>query len=123
MSLAAKIMLAFIRVYQFTLSTLMGKQCRFYPSCSYYAAEAIQRFGAVRGGWMGFRRIMRCHPWNPGGYDPVPESLPVQGKFYSENRCNCATHAAQAITCAENPAATAPRGQEQQAEPKQQDKP
>lgn len=96
MSLAARIMLALIRAYQFTFSAFMGKQCRFYPSCSHYAAQAVRLHGARRGGWMGMRRILRCHPWNPGGYDPVPP-LPAAGKFCSENNGSCATHAAQAI--------------------------
>ena len=124
MSIAAKIMLVFIRVYQFTLSTFMGKQCRFYPSCSYYAADAIRLHGARRGGWLGLRRIMRCHPWNPGGYDPVPETLPetlrAGGKFYSENCCNCDTHAAQASSGADT-AAASPIRQKQQTEQAEQD--
>lgn len=102
MSMAARILLALIRAYQFTFSALMGKQCRFYPSCSHYAAEAIRRHGALAGGWMGLRRILRCHPWNPGGVDLVPEMRPQgwggRGKFFSEKPCNCATHAARAAS-------------------------
>lgn len=75
MSMPARIMLALIRVYQLTLSTVMGKQCRYHPTCSYYTAEAIRRYGALKGGWMGACRIARCHPWQRGGYDPVPEKL------------------------------------------------
>jgi len=61
-----------IRVYQCTLSPLLGPACRFYPTCSEYALESIMRFGVLRGGWLAVRRIGRCHPWNPGGFDPVP---------------------------------------------------
>ena len=61
-----------IRFYQLALSPLVGPACRFYPSCSQYALEAVSRFGVLRGGWLALRRLGRCHPFNPGGYDPVP---------------------------------------------------
>ena len=64
--------LALIRVYQGTLSHLVFTQCRFQPSCSRYAYEAVERYGVLRGAWLGVRRILRCHPLHPGGYDPVP---------------------------------------------------
>lgn len=62
-----------IRLYQRLLSPLLGPRCRFYPSCSAYALEAIERHGAVRGSWLAGRRIVRCHPLNEGGFDPVPD--------------------------------------------------
>ncbi|HYK82385.1 MAG TPA: membrane protein insertion efficiency factor YidD [Gemmatimonadales bacterium] len=64
--------MALIRSYQMTLSHLVFTQCRFFPSCSHYALEAVERYGAWRGSWLGVKRILRCHPLHPGGYDPVP---------------------------------------------------
>lgn len=61
-----------IRLYQLTVSPLLGPVCRFYPSCSQYTREAVARFGVVQGGWLGLKRVARCHPWHPGGIDPVP---------------------------------------------------
>jgi putative membrane protein insertion efficiency factor len=61
-----------IRLYQWTLSPLLGPTCRFYPSCSQYALEALLRFGVLRGSVLALRRLGRCHPWHPGGFDPVP---------------------------------------------------
>ena len=62
-----------IRLYQLAVSPLLGANCRFYPSCSSYALQAIERFGCLRGGWLSLKRIGRCHPWHPGGVDLVPE--------------------------------------------------
>lgn len=61
-----------IRSYQLLVSPLLPPSCRFHPSCSHYALEALQKHGAMRGLWHALRRIARCHPWHPGGYDPVP---------------------------------------------------
>jgi putative membrane protein insertion efficiency factor len=61
-----------MRAYQLALSPLLPPSCRFHPSCSHYAIEALQRHGAGRGLWLALRRVVRCHPWHPGGYDPVP---------------------------------------------------
>jgi putative membrane protein insertion efficiency factor len=61
-----------IRGYQLAISPLLGPSCRFYPSCSHYAIEAIETHGAVRGSWLTIKRISRCHPWHEGGFDPVP---------------------------------------------------
>lgn len=68
----ARVLSGGVRLYQLTLSPLMGGQCRFYPSCSAYALEAFASHGAARGALLAGRRVLRCHPWNPGGYDPVP---------------------------------------------------
>ncbi len=67
------ILLGLIRLYQSTLSRVLPPSCRFYPSCSQYSYQAIQRYGPWRGGWLAVKRISRCHPLNPGGYDPVPD--------------------------------------------------
>lgn len=64
--------LALIRVWQLTFSQVLPPSCRFEPSCSQYGYEAITRYGLLRGGWLTVKRVARCHPFNPGGYDPVP---------------------------------------------------
>jgi uncharacterized protein len=66
------VFVALVKVYQFTLSPLLGRQCRFSPTCSWYALEAIRTHGGIRGGWMAAKRLARCHPFAKGGYDPVP---------------------------------------------------
>lgn len=66
------ILIFLIRGYQVALSPLLPSACRFYPSCSTYAIEALERHGALRGGWLTIRRLSRCHPLGGGGYDPVP---------------------------------------------------
>lgn len=63
-----------IRIYQKVISPLKPPTCRFYPTCSQYGKVAITRFGALRGGWLTIKRIGKCHPFHPGGFDPVPES-------------------------------------------------
>ena len=69
-SLPAMPAIALVRIYQWTLSPLLGQRCRFTPSCSEYFIGAVRKYGLVRGGWKGACRIGRCHPWHPGGYDP-----------------------------------------------------
>ena len=66
------LLLGLLRLYQYALRPLLGANCRFYPSCSDYAREAIERHGAARGVWLAARRLGRCHPYHAGGYDPVP---------------------------------------------------
>ncbi len=68
-----KLALLLIRGYQLIVSPWLGANCRYYPSCSQYTAEAVDRYGALRGSWMGARRILRCHPFHAGGFDPVPD--------------------------------------------------
>lgn len=77
--LVASLLTSLIRGYQRLLSPLLGPRCRFYPSCSHYAIEAIQRFGPLRGSWLALRRLTRCHPLHPGGYDPLPEKCGSTG--------------------------------------------
>ena len=62
-----------LRAYQLVISPMLGPVCRFAPSCSSYAVTAVRRYGVLHGGWLTARRLARCHPWNDGGWDPVPE--------------------------------------------------
>ncbi|MBM3557342.1 MAG: membrane protein insertion efficiency factor YidD [Alphaproteobacteria bacterium] len=80
MSLLARFLRLVLRGYQLTLAVLLGGQCRFLPSCSDYAIEAIERHGAVAGGALAAKRVLRCHPWGGSGFDPVPA------------QCGCALH-------------------------------
>ncbi len=66
------LLLGLIRLYQLTLSPWIGTQCRYEPTCSRYAAEALERYGVARGVWLAMKRLGRCHPWGRSGYDPVP---------------------------------------------------
>lgn len=73
------IVIGLIYVYRVCISPLFPPSCRFQPTCSQYFLEAIQRFGVWRGGFLGIKRIMRCHPFHPGGYDPVPQDIDPRG--------------------------------------------
>lgn len=68
--------LKLLRAYQLLISPMLGQTCRFSPSCSSYSMQAIERFGFFKGVWLTVRRLLRCHPYNPGGYDPIPEKPP-----------------------------------------------
>lgn len=67
------VLIKLIRLYQLTLSPLLGQSCRHYPTCSAYTMEAIEEWGVLRGVWLGIKRILKCHPWGSSGYDPVPK--------------------------------------------------
>lgn len=71
-TLLAKPFIWLVRGYQLAISPLLPPSCRFYPTCSCYAIEALTRHGVIKGLWLALRRVGRCHPWNPGGHDPVP---------------------------------------------------
>lgn len=67
-----KLVIIFIKFYQYALSPLTGRNCRYYPTCSAYAVEAVQTYGCLKGGMLAVKRILRCHPFHAGGFDPVP---------------------------------------------------
>jgi putative membrane protein insertion efficiency factor len=69
-----KLLISLIQVYRYLLSPLLGPSCRYLPTCSQYAQEAIEVHGVARGSWLSLKRVCSCHPWHAGGYDPVPES-------------------------------------------------
>ncbi len=73
-----RLLLAIIKGYGYLVSPMLGNNCRFVPSCSQYAADAVRYHGVLRGSWLTLRRLGRCHPWHEGGFDPVPET-PHQG--------------------------------------------
>ena len=80
-----QILLLLIKGYQATLSPLLGRHCRFLPTCSEYTYGAVERFGAGKGAYLGLRRILRCHPFHAGGYDPVPEIFEVRSRWIQKN--------------------------------------
>jgi hypothetical protein len=67
-----RILLIFIKAYQYLISPMLGPSCRFTPTCSEYAAQAVKKYGAIKGLWLSIKRVGRCHPWHDGGYDPLP---------------------------------------------------
>lgn len=68
-----KVLLGVLGVYRYGISPMLGRNCRFHPSCSEYAAEAVNEHGALKGSWLALKRVSCCHPFHPGGYDPVPK--------------------------------------------------
>jgi uncharacterized protein len=78
--MVARLLKALIRLYQLTLSPVLGAHCRFHPTCSTYFMQALDEHGFWRGCGLGLRRILRCHPWHPGGYDPVPPRRTKDGE-------------------------------------------
>lgn len=68
----SRLLALLVRGYRYAVSPVLGMHCRFHPSCSAYALEALERHGAARGAWLALVRVARCHPWHPGGHDPVP---------------------------------------------------
>jgi putative membrane protein insertion efficiency factor len=79
MSPAATLLRGLVLVYRWTLSPVLGPHCRFEPTCSHYALDALAGHGALRGGWLALRRLSRCHPWGGSGYDPVPPRADPHG--------------------------------------------
>ena len=77
-----KVLVMLLKVYQYLVSPWFGQTCRFYPSCSCYTIEAVEKRGVLMGLWLTIRRIGRCHPWHPGGFDPVPEKC--EAKLHGE---------------------------------------
>ena len=71
-----RLLVGLIKAYRYFLSPLLGPSCRFYPTCSAYAVEAVETHGAIKGAWLALKRILKCHPWHSGGVDPVPPRKP-----------------------------------------------
>ena len=86
------LMLLALRLYKLTISPYLGQRCRFYPSCSAYAAEAISQHGALKGGILAARRLGRCHPWHHGGFDPLPETIAPTTSIPTASEGGCKKH-------------------------------
>lgn len=78
-------LLLLIRIYKMTLSPLLGRHCRFLPTCSAYTYEAVEKHGALKGAFLGLKRILKCHPFHAGGHDPVPEIFEVKSRWIQKN--------------------------------------
>lgn len=83
------LLIGFVRAYQLLISPMLGPTCRYYPSCSAYAVQALQVHGAIKGTWLAGRRLLRCHPWSPGGVDHVPPRT-LRGHRHSPEACESA---------------------------------
>ncbi|MFZ4529345.1 MAG: membrane protein insertion efficiency factor YidD [Undibacterium curvum] len=88
------LLLLLLRFYKYAISPMLGQNCRFYPSCSEYAAEAIQLHGAAKGSWLAGKRLCKCHPWHPGGVDLVPATGEKKANAPISVQC-CPAHAEQ----------------------------
>ena len=86
-----RLLLWLVRVYQIAISPFLGQNCRFYPTCSNYAIEAITKHGSLKGGMLAARRLCRCHPWHAGGFDPVPDTAQHDDSGHHARRHGC-TH-------------------------------
>ncbi|MDO8176754.1 MAG: membrane protein insertion efficiency factor YidD [Undibacterium sp.] len=86
------LLLLLLRGYQFAISPMLGQNCRFYPSCSEYATEAIREYGACKGSLMAGKRLCKCHPWHPGGVDIVPPKTPPPGENQTSDPTSVAGH-------------------------------
>jgi len=80
-----KALLLLIKIYKMTLSPLLGRHCRFLPTCSVYTYEAVERYGPLRGAILGLKRILKCHPFHAGGHDPVPEIIEVKSRWIQKS--------------------------------------
>ena len=82
LSLAGRLAVGLIWLYRHSLSLVMGRGCRYAPTCSDYTEQAIRKFGFWAGGWLGLSRILRCNPWGASGFDPLPEALPENARWF-----------------------------------------
>jgi putative membrane protein insertion efficiency factor len=87
------LLIGFLKAYRLVISPLYGNVCRYYPSCSAYALTAVQTHGAARGSWLATRRLLRCHPWARGGYDPVPGTDPQHDATAGQSHQHAHQHA------------------------------
>ena len=81
-----------VRGYRYLISPWLGQNCRFFPSCSCYAQQALQEHGSIKGLWLTIRRLLRCHPWHDGGYDPVPVAKAASGSTHNQNHTGNCSH-------------------------------